>query len=354
MKPAVRLRLLGTGAALPGPPVSSSDLLDRLERNFGVRRRLGDALARRLGINTRYHSRDWDSSLEAPRTGARNPDLAALATTDALADASIQAPALQYLLAHTTTPAKLLPPNASEVADRIGLVAPYVELRQASTGFASAVQLAGGFLAAPGSAPIAIVGSEVGSVFCDPLALAVDPGQWVNIIQMSDGAGAVILGPDDGSPGPAIESPFYGHIGLGRSPGFTLDEGGSDYPAVRQGRAVATFHCFFERVKRDSPELYRAALSAAGSVGIELDQMAMIAPHQAHGNTGQQLARALNLPTSRFFRNGDRVGNLGNAATWVSLHELRQSALLKPGDRVLCIAVEVSQYMYGGFVYVHG
>ncbi|GAC1628955.1 MAG: ketoacyl-ACP synthase III [Nevskia sp.] len=339
--------------ALPGLPLSSAELLDRIARNFGVSPRLGAAIGKRLGVLTRYHSRDWQLRLEAPRIGARNPELAAMAVADALAEAGLPVASLQYLLSHTTTPASLLPPNVAEIADRLGHAAPYAEFRQASTGFASALVLAAGMMAEPGSAPIAIVGSEVGSVFCDPLSLRVDPGQWVNIMQMSDGAAAVVLGPDDGRPGPRIELAFYGHIGLDRKPAFTLDEGGSDYPAVREGRAMATFHCDFERVKRDAPELYRAAFSAARDAGIELDRIAMIVPHQAHGNAGRRLARAMNLPTTKFFGNGERVGNLGNASMWAALHELRGSTLLAPGDRVLCIGVEASHYLYGGFVYVH-
>src|SRR5690242_18652917 len=47
--------VLGTGAALPGEPVATEEILARLELRFGVHvRRQGRGIAGRLGVNTRY------------------------------------------------------------------------------------------------------------------------------------------------------------------------------------------------------------------------------------------------------------------------------------------------------------
>ncbi|GAC1628953.1 MAG: ketoacyl-ACP synthase III [Nevskia sp.] len=348
-----RLKLLGSGLALPGPAITTAALLSRIEHRFGIPQRTGVALGRRLGVQTRHHSREWLQPFEAPRAGHRNPELAALALVDALAQAGLPAGRLQFLFGHTTTPARLLPPNISEVAGTLGIGAPYVELRQACAGFANALQLASGLLQEPSAAPVAIVGSETGSVFFDPRALTEEPGQWVNLMQMGDGAGAVVLGPDDGSGGPWLEALFFGQIGLGRPPGFTLEEGGSDYPAVRQGRVCASFHHDFEAVKQDGVDLFQAGLAAAASAGVELGALTAIVPHQANGHIGEWLSRALGIDEALFWGNGDRVGNLGSASIWVALAELRASGRLCAGDRVLFLGAEATQYLYGGFVYVH-
>ena len=349
-----RLRLLGSGMALPANALDTSKLLSRIERNFGIPTRLGVALSRRLGVITRHHSRDWVQRFEVPRPGQRNPELATLALVDALAEAQLPVGALQYLFGHTTTPSRLLPPDIAEVANNVGLEAPYVELRQACTGFANALQLASGLLTAPDARPLAIIGSETGSVFFDPQALTEEPGQWVNLMQMGDGAGAVVIGPDDAQPGARIEKIFFGHIGLGREPGFTLEEGGSDYPAVRQGRVCSTFHHDFEAVKQNGEELFAAGFAAARTAGIELDSLTAILPHQANGHIGEWLARAFSLNPSLFRGNGDRLGNLGSASIWVALNELRSYGKLMAGDRVLVLGAEATQYLYGGFVYIHG
>ena len=69
---------------------------------------------------------------------------------------------------------------------------PYLELRQACTGFANALAIAQGLASACDGA-VAIVGSETGSVHFDPLRAAEDSGQLVNFLQMGDGAAAVVL-----------------------------------------------------------------------------------------------------------------------------------------------------------------
>ena len=348
------MSVLGTGCALPGDPVSTQDLLDRIERNFGLNTRTGVAIGRRLGIAHRHLSRDVKERFETPRAGDRNPELAARAVAMALRNAELSVARLQYLIGHTATPARPLPPNIAEVADLLGHTRPYAELRQACTGFANALQWAEGLLSKPDADPVGIVGSEVGSVFFDPLALDEDPGQWVNLVQMGDGAASIVLGPDRGEAGAYLEKAFFGHLGPGRSSGFALEEGGSDYPSIRPGHVVATFRHDFEAVREGGAELFHAGLSAAKEAGVDLATLTTIVPHQVNGRIGVWLAEAFHLPVERFFVNAARVGNLGSAAIWVALHELRASGTLKPGDRVLILGAEATQYLYGGFEYVHG
>jgi hypothetical protein len=173
-----KLKVLGMGTSLPGPPVPTAKLLRRIEKRFGVDlSRRGTALAGRLRIDTRHICRDFESRHESPREGNSNPDLAAAAVRAALEDAKLQVCDLDYLIGHTTSPARLLPPNVAMVADRLKFAGPYVELRQACIGFANALLVAQGI--ASGSRPVgavAIVGSETGSVFFDPQRAAEDPG----------------------------------------------------------------------------------------------------------------------------------------------------------------------------------
>lgn len=132
------LRVLGLGSALPGPPVATADLLARIENRFQVdvlRRRA--ALGSRLGIDARHLWRDFDQRLEAPRPGNSNPDLAASALQAALDDADLTVGDLAYIVGYTATPACLIPPNVALVAERVSFAGPYMELRQACTGFAN-------------------------------------------------------------------------------------------------------------------------------------------------------------------------------------------------------------------------
>src|SRR5258708_18551006 len=164
-----KLKVLGMGTALPGPPVSTIELLTRVEKRFGVAvSRHGCRLARRLRIATRHICRDFAARHEVPRQGHSNPDLAAAALRAALREAHLEVGDLSYLIGHTTSPARLVPPNIALVADRLGFTGPYMELRQACTGFAHALVLAQGLAPLAGAKAVAILGSDTGSVYFLP------------------------------------------------------------------------------------------------------------------------------------------------------------------------------------------
>lgn len=345
------LRVLGMGTAFPGPPLGTDALLERIEARFGVAvARRGRAFAAKLGIETRHICRDFESRHEGPRAGDSNPELAARALRRALDQAGVRADELGYLIAHTTSPARLVPPNAALVADRLGYAGPYLELRQACTGFANALVIAQGLLAAPGARPVAIVGSETGSVYFDPLRTGEDVGQIVNLVQMGDGAGAIVLAPDAPGPGPRLRDVYFGNIGLGREPGFSLAAGGSDAPFVEDG--ALEFEHDFAAVRQGGPELFERGSAVAEAIGTPVDEADAVIPHQANGRLDELLGPFLGIAPERVFVNADRVGNTGSAAIWLALAEARRT--LAPRGRILALGAEATKYMFGGFSYVNG
>ena len=345
------LKVLGIGSALPGPPIATAELLERIEKRFEVEVvRRGTALASRLGIDTRHICRDFDQRHEAPRSGNSNPDLAVAALRAALDDARLEPGDLAYVIGHTATPACLLPPNIALVAERIGFAGPYMELRQACTGFANAMVVAQGLLSTPRAKAVAIVGSETGSVYFDPKRVDEDPGQLVNLVMMGDGAGAIIIGPDDSKQGARISRNFFGHIGLGRSPGFRMAIGGSDKPFVE--REALEFEHDFVAVRNGGPELFYRGTQAARELGVQFEAVDHVIPHQANGRLAELLGPFLGIEPSHVFVNADRVGNTGSAAIWLALADLRSE--LEGGASVLALGAEATKYMFGGFLYVHG
>jgi 3-oxoacyl-[acyl-carrier-protein] synthase-3 len=342
--------VLGTGAALPGEPVTTEEILSRLDLRFGVNvRRQGRCIATRLGVATRYISRDLTSRHEAPRSGDSNAELAARAVRAALDDAGLKARDLSYLIAHTATPGTLIPPNAARVADLLEYKGPFVELRQACTGFANAVVFALGLLSAPGCGPVAIVGSETGSTYFDPVRAGDDSGQLVNALQMGDGAGACVLDLPDRTRAPQLNAAFFGYAGAHLEPGFALKVGGSDSAPV-PGKPLE-FHHEYSSIREQGGELFAAGLCAARGAGVDLDAVDHFIPHQANGRMAELLCGELGLEARRIFVNAGRVGNTGSAAIWLALHELR--ARLLPGERVCVLGAEATKYMFGGFLYVH-
>jgi 3-oxoacyl-[acyl-carrier-protein] synthase III len=341
-----RVRLLGTGLALPGEPVSTEALCARLEARFGVPAlRIGRRLGARLQVHTRHLCRGFDAAIEAPRAGQRNPELAAQALTRALGSAQVRPGDLDYLLTHTATPARALPGGSAEVAARVGARCAHAELRQACTGFANALQFAFALLREPGARPVAIVGSETGSVFFDPQHLGAEPSQWVNALQMGDGAAAVVLGRDDGSAGPVIDSAYFGQMPDAPAAGLTLDMGGSDRPAA--GAGVLHFSHDFESVARHGVALFEAGRATLQANGHAFDSAARLVPHQASGAVAPWFAAHFGVPLAAVCDHGRRVGNLGSASIWAALHEVLPA--LGAGEQALFLGAEATQYSFGGF-----
>lgn len=342
------LLLLGTGTALPGEPISSEELLAAVDRRFHLSlRRRGMAIAHKLGIRTRHLCRDMAVRLEIPRKGHRNPGLAAAALRGALTEAGLTARDLSYLIGHTATPARLMPPNISQVAELLAYDGPFVEFRQACTGFANALVFAQGLLRA-GAGPIAIVGSETGSVFFDPHRAAEDGGQLVNLVQMGDAAAAVVLARDDGRAGARLSHAYYGQAGRGRAPGLTVAGGGSDLPACDAG--FPEFQHDFVAIRRSGLDLLlRCAEAAQRAGGGPCDY---ILPHQANGRMNSILAAPLELAPERIIVIADRTGNTGSAAIWLTLAQIRPT--LKPRQTALALGAEATDFMFGGFRYQHG
>ena len=342
-----RLKLLGSGRALPGDPVDNDELLAALAVHCGgAKARLARKYADRLGIRSRHVSRD----LGKAKSGARKGFDAATLCRDAVVAAAGQA-AMTYLIGHTSTPHTLLPPNIAWVADGLRYAGPYMELRQACTGFANALAVAAAMIAEDDEAEIGIVGSENGSPYFDISEDFANREQLVNFVQMGDGAGAALLGSDDGSGQAIVSDIFAGQTGLGMQPGISIEGGGSTDPNCRYG--LPLFDHRARDVRKNGEKLLAAGIAAIESRGYSLGEFDWIIPHQANGRIAELFAARFPETEGKVFATADRLGNLGSAAIWVSFDELRRSGKLEPGQRVLILGAEASKYLYGGFVYTH-
>lgn len=345
------LRVLGMGLALPGPAVSTDALIARVETNFDLSLRdRAEAIAAKLGVERRHLSRDLRAPVEAPRAGDGNADLAARAVRAALDDAGLRTRDLTYLIGHTTTPETLLPPGIAGVADLLCYDGPFAEFRQACTGFANALVMAGGLLAQPGAGPVAIVGSETGSVFFDPRLAAQDRAQLVNMLQMGDAAAAIILAADSDGPGDTLDCLAFGSTGLNTPPGMALRDGGSGHPA--SAGAVPMFAHDFGTILRTGPGLFVAAAEEARRFGVNLGDARAIIPHQANGRLGELVGDLLDLPPERFVNMARRVGNTGSAAIWAALAE--QRPCLAAGETAVALGAEATKHMFATFRFTKG
>lgn len=332
------LAVLGTGLALPGPAVATETLLDHMVRCFGfARRHQAAAIGHRMGIGHRHLSRAFDACDEAPLPGRSNPELVAQAVAGALADAGLGIDDIAYLIGHTATPHQPLPSNIALAADQLGYHGPHVEIRQACTGFANALMIAFGLLARPDAGPVVIAGSETGSLFFDPVRAQEDAGQLVNMVQMGDGAGAIVLA--RASPGhSSLSAAWYGAIGVGRPPGLQMRRGAPE------------FDHDFAAILASGPALFEAGFQAAAAHGLDPTRADHLIPHQVSGRIGARIAQRFSIREDRVFVHADRLGNTGSAAIWIALAQLRHAGLA-PGSRTIALGAEATKYMHGGFAY---
>jgi len=78
--------------------------------------------------------------------------------------------------------------------------------------------------------------------------------------------------------------------------------------------------------------------------GMDFAKLDWVLPHQANGSMDRHLR--MHLPSgAKVVVHADRVGNTGSAAIWLAFDEIRKS--LSPGQSVLVLGAEATQYMYG-------
>lgn len=347
------VQLLSLETAFPREPVDTQTLIAALGQHCKdpTLQRRARAVAHRLGIRARYLSRDLNSATGKVLDNCDAPTLCHNAFSQALQCAGREIGDVEYLIGHTTSPHTLLPPNIAWVADSANYTAPYMELRQACTGFANALQIASAMISANGLSCVGIIGSEVGSPYFTAQDDFADIEQLINYVQMGDGAATALIGPPDGSGRAQISDLFVGHIGNGRAPGLALDGGGSAMPYCEQGLPIFAHRA--DSVREHGPKLFVEGVSAIEQRGYQLENFTYIIPHQANGRLAKPLAKYLHVKEEVIYSTAEKFGNLGSAAIWAALADLLNQELLEPGDRVLVLGAEATKYMYGGFVYTH-
>lgn len=348
-----QLAVLGTGSALPGMPVGNAELA-QLVRRVGASdsaAKFIETLADQMGIGTRHLCRDFREAREVPRPHDTNPGLAARAVTAALVEANLEVTSVDYIISHTTTPHTLLPPNISWAADQLDYSGPYMELRQACTGFANALTIASGLLMSGIAKTVAIVGSETGSVFVDITRLDKDRSQRVNVAQMGDGAGAIILTMARDRTLPYLDYIYFGNAGSNKESAFSLTAGGSSQPFPDEDGGVFSFKNRYDLSRQHGLALFERGYEVL-RLADGLLSSARIIPHQANGRMAELLAPLLEVPAQRFYNSACHVGNTGSAAIWIALDVMRKEKVVSERTNTAVLGAEATKFLFGGFLYI--
>jgi 3-oxoacyl-[acyl-carrier-protein] synthase-3 len=304
--------ICGAGAWLPPRVVTNDDLASYLDTS-------NEWITSRTGIRARH----------VVDRGMATSDLATEAGTLALKSAG--GGDVDAVVLATTTPDRLCPATAPEVAARLGLtgVAAW-DVSAVCSGFLYGLASAVGVIASGTADRVLLIGAEAFSTI-------INPNDRTTAVIFADGAGAVVL-----RAGTADELGTVGPCVLGS------DGSGSDLICIPAGGArqrssgeqmAKTDHYFQMR----GGEVYRHAvqqitdcsLHALHRAGWRVQDVDRFVPHQANIRICTAVAEELGISENRRVSNIDRVGNTAAASIPLLLAQAAAAGELRPGHRVL-------------------
>ncbi|WP_329558156.1 ketoacyl-ACP synthase III [Streptomyces uncialis] len=291
-----------------------------------------EELGDRLGTPATWlHSRTGIARRHVVQPGMATSDLAVEAGRLAMASAGTTE--VDTVIVATTTPDRICPPTAPEVAARLGQPQTAAfDLNAACSGFLYALAVVGGMIAAGTARTALVIGAET-------LTSLIDPQDRATSAIFADGAGAVVL--RAGTPG---EPGTIGPVVLGS------DGTGSDLIAVPAGGSRRPLPPAPDTGARcltvSGPEVFRHAVTRMTSVthqaisaaGWELDDVDRVVAHQANAHILAAVARKLGITPHRMATNIAHVGNTSAASIPLLLSQDAADGRIEPGDRLVLTA----------------
>lgn len=291
--------LSGVGAALPS---------SRIDNDHFAALGVSDAWIRsRTGVGTRYRLRP-DEQLA---------DLAVAAARAALENAGLGPEDIDFVVVSTSTPDRVSPGLAPEVAHLLGTSGPgAVDLNGACTGFLYALDYAVARVEHGSSDRVLVIGAEA-------MSRIVNDTDRNTAVLFGDGAGAVVVEAGDGLVCPDC------------APCLSFRSAGEYADAL----FVARDHPF---VAMDGAEVYASAVEAmTGEIESVLlacetdqDQLDLLVCHQANSRILGAVARRLDCSADRAVSYVEEVGNTSSASIPVALWKAHGDGRLQPGHRL--------------------
>ena len=305
--------LQGLGTAVPGRTVPNAELAPAL----GVS---DEWIRRRTGIIQR----------RVVEPGTTTADLATTAGRNALKSAQVDA--VGAVVVATTTPDRLSPATAPEVAWRVGVApAAAFDLAAVCSGFVYGLATCAGLIAAGIADNVLLIGAETNSYFLEHTPETRGPA-----ILFGDGAGAVVL-----RAGEAGEPGAIGPFDLG-SDGAAADliriEAGGCRQRARSSAGSDEVHWtisgqeVYRRAVEHMTASSRKVLDAAGYTVADVDRFVA---HQANQRILDRVAEQLGVPPDRQIGNVAMVGNTGAASIPLALGDACRADALTAGHRLL-------------------
>ena len=315
----IRSVILGSGAAKPRTVVTNADLEKKVDTS-------DEWIIQRTGIKQRYIA-------EPDETTA---DLGEAAAREALLDAGVTVDDIDMIILATSTPNNTFPATAVEIQERLGMShGAAFDMQAVCSGFVFAVTTADTYIKAGQAKRILVIGAETFSRILD----------WedrTTCVLFGDGAGAIVLGADQGVGMSNDRGILTSHL---RSNGshrekLYVDGGPSTTQTVghlrMQGREV------FKHAVAMITDVIEDAFAATGLTADDID---WFIPHQANRRIIDASAKKLNISPEKVVMTVEQHGNTSAASIPLAISVAKADGRLKQGDLVLLEA------MGGGFTW---
>ena len=309
----LRPRIIGTGAYLPARVVSNDELALTVDTS--------DAwIAERTGIRQRHIAAE----------GEFTSDLAMAAARAALERAEVGPKQIDMVVVATSTPDNTFPACATAVQRKLGaLRAAAFDVQAVCSGFIYALAVASNFLTLNQARTALVIGSETFSRLLD----------WKDrrtCVLFGDGAGAVVLRAERGTGTPFDRGVLATHLGSdGRHYEDLYVDGGPSSTGTTGHLRMNGREVFRHAIN----QLTAATRHVLEQVGMGVEDVDWLVPHQANIRILEGVARRLAIAPERVLVTVDRHANTSAASIPLALAEAAADGRIRPGDLVLMEAI---------------
>ncbi|WP_374660564.1 beta-ketoacyl-ACP synthase III [Phenylobacterium sp.] len=313
MTKVLRSVVTGVGGYLPDEVVTNDDLAKFVDTS-------DEWIVERTGIRQRHRAAE-----DQPVS-----DLAVEAARRALEAAGRAPEEVDLIIVATTTPDLTFPAVATIVQRKLGCpVGVAFDVQAVCSGFVYALSTADGFVARGRSKCALVIGAETMTRLMD----WTDRGTCV---LFGDGAGAVVLEPQDGE-GTTADRGLLG---------FALRADGTKQDLLFVDGGVST-NGKVGHLRMQGNQVFRHAVvniseaifAAAKDAGIEISEVDWFIPHQANQRILEGVARRVGIHESKVVTTVAEHANTSAASIPLAWYQAVQDGRIKPGQMLLLEAM---------------
>jgi 3-oxoacyl-[acyl-carrier-protein] synthase III len=313
-------RILGTGHFLP-PNVRTNDDIAKMGVETSDR-----WIRERTGIQQRRI---------APE-GMVTSDMATRAAASALEMAKLDAKDVDMIIVGTVTPDMPMPATAVFVQQKLGIThnCPSFDLSAACAGFIYGLSIADKFVGSGAAKHVLVIGVEL-------LSRVIDWEDRTTCVLFGDGAGAVLIGPNDTDSNRGILGTLVHSDGT-FAESLMIPGGGSRTPQSKdvidrkENKVKMKGQDIFKSAVRN---LYTASQGIVDQCGLKNREVDWVVPHQANIRIVDQVTQRADYPKDKVLSNIDKVGNTSSASIPILLDQSVRSGLIKENHVVLMCAL---------------